>query len=60
MKKLIWTALAALSTAAAAALMLRLLDHAWRRIVREAPPETPRWARMLVSPLRKQVETLGT
>ncbi|HEX7836457.1 MAG TPA: hypothetical protein VF469_03290 [Kofleriaceae bacterium] len=56
MKKLIWTALAVLASAASASLVLRLLDLAWRRIVGEPPPESPRWARLLVSPVKKQIQ----
>ena len=56
MKKLIWTALAVLASAASAALVVRLIDLAWRRIVGEPPPEMPRWARLLVSPVKKRVE----
>jgi hypothetical protein len=56
MKKLIWTALLVLSSAASAALMARIVDLAWRRIVGEPPPEMPRWARLVVSPVKKQVQ----
>lgn len=56
MKKLIWTALVVLSSAASAALVLRFLDLAWRRIVGEPPPERPRWARLLVSPVKAQIQ----
>lgn len=57
MKKLIWTALVATVTAASAALAARLLDKGWRRLLKEAPPEMPGWARFLVGkPLRKQVQ----
>jgi hypothetical protein len=56
MKKLIWTALVVLSSAAGAALVARLVDLAWRRIVGEPPPEVPRWARLLVSPIKNQVQ----
>ena len=58
MKKLIWTALATLTSALAAAATLRLMDRLWRRVVKEPPPEAPRWARMLVGrPVQKQVAT---
>jgi hypothetical protein len=53
MKKLIWTALATFASTAAAALAVRALDVAWRRLIREAPPRSPRWARMATSPLRR-------
>lgn len=56
MKKLIWTALAVLTSAASAALMVRLVDVAWRRLVKEPPPEMPRWARLVLSPIKKQVQ----
>lgn len=56
MKKLIWTALAMLASAASAALVVRIVDLAWRRIVGERPPEMPRWARLLVSPFKRRVE----
>ena len=56
MKKLIWTALAALTSAASAALAVYLVDLAWRRLVGEPPPEMPRWARLLMSPVKQQVQ----
>ena len=57
MKKLVWTALVTAASAMTAALVARVLDRAWRRIVKEAPPEMPRWARMLVGkPLKGQIE----
>jgi hypothetical protein len=55
MKKLIWTLLAALTSSAVAAIWVRLLARAWRRVMEEPPPERPRWARFLASPLKKQV-----
>lgn len=56
MKKILWTALAAVVTAAAATSALRLLRYVWREVTQEEPPEQPRWARMLVgAPLNKRV-----
>jgi len=56
MKKLIWTALAVLTSAASAALVVRVIDLAWRRIVGEPPPEMSRWARMVASPVKKRIQ----
>ena len=53
MKKLIWTALATFASTASAALAVRALDVAWRRLLREPPPGAPRWARMATSPLKR-------
>jgi hypothetical protein len=57
MKKVIWTALAAIASAAAASAALRVLDYALRRFTHEQPPEQPKWARWFVGgPLKKGVE----
>jgi hypothetical protein len=57
MKKVIWTALAALVSTAAASVALRVLNFAWRRFTHEDAPEQPKWARLFVgSPLKKGVE----
>ena len=57
MKKLLWTALVALGSAAAAAATTRLLDRLWRRVAKEPPPEMPGWARLLIGkPLRSRVQ----
>jgi hypothetical protein len=54
MKRLIWTALASLLSAGAAALAIRLLDRVWRRVTDEEPPDTQAWGRLLVGlPLKK-------
>jgi hypothetical protein len=56
-KKLIWTALAALTSTAAAALAIRALNYTWRRVTHEPPPEQPKWARLLVGmPVKKGVK----
>jgi hypothetical protein len=56
MKKLIWTALAATVSTAAAAFAVKGLAFAWHRLVGEPPPFAPRWARLLVAaPLGKGV-----
>jgi hypothetical protein len=56
-KRLIWTVLVAAVTTATAGLAARLLDRAWRRLIKEPPPEMPSWARLLVGkPLRKQIQ----
>lgn len=56
MKKVLWTALAAVVSAAAARLALRGLGRAWERIAHEPPPEAPKWARWFVdAPLSKGV-----
>ena len=48
MKKLLWTALAAAVSAAAASGAMRLLRYMWRKSTHEEPPEQPRWAQLLV------------
>lgn len=48
MKKLLWTALAAAVTTAAASAAMRLLRYMWRKSTHEDPPEQPRWAQLLV------------
>jgi peptidoglycan/LPS O-acetylase OafA/YrhL len=55
MQKFLWTLTIALVSTAAAALSVRLLDRAYRRVTKHPPPEVPKWARLLVSPIRKQV-----
>lgn len=57
MKKLLWTALVAAGSAAAASLTIRVLRIAWTKIAKEPPPEQPWWARKLVgSPLKSTIE----
>jgi hypothetical protein len=53
MKKLAWTALVTAVSAAAVRVALRALDLMWRRVTKEAPPPTPRWARFLVGKTTK-------
>jgi hypothetical protein len=48
MRKLLWTALVAASSAACAAAAVRALDWAWRKVAKEPPPEMPAWATFLV------------
>jgi hypothetical protein len=48
MKKLVWTALVATTSAAAAAIAVRGLRLAWTKIVKEPPPAQSWWARKLV------------
>lgn len=56
MKKLVWTALAAVTSAVAAAVAIRGLRYVWTRILEEPPPSQPWWARKLVGgPLNKGV-----
>jgi len=60
-KKLVWTALVAATSAAAAALALRVLRVVWTRVLDEQPPERPWWARKLVGgplqgSIRRRVE----
>jgi hypothetical protein len=55
MKKFLWTLTVALVSTAAASLAVRLLDRAYRGFARRPPPEMPKWAKLLVSPLKKQV-----
>lgn len=57
MKKLLWTGLAAVVSAVSAAAAMRVLDAVWRRVAKEAPPEMPGWAKLLVGrPLKGQVQ----
>jgi hypothetical protein len=57
MKKLVWTALATLVSVTAAAISMRVLEAAWRRVVKENPPARPWWAKALVgSPLKRGVQ----
>ncbi len=57
MKKVLWTALAALVSAAAAGLAMRGLNYAWLKLMHEPPPEQPKWARLIVgAPLKKGVQ----
>ena len=59
MKKLVWTALAAAMSTAAAAGALRLLAYMWRKSTHEDPPESPWWARWLVGkPLKAGTKTV--
>jgi hypothetical protein len=55
MKKLLWTLVVALTSTAMAAFSVRVLERAYRRIMKHPPPEIPRWARMLVSPIHKRL-----
>ena len=56
MKKILWTALAAMVSATAARVALRVLGRTWERVAHEPPPAAPRWARWLVgAPLSKGV-----
>jgi hypothetical protein len=55
-KRLIWTALATLSSAAAAALAVRGVSYLWQRVMHETPPPAPGWAKFLVGGVRKRVE----
>jgi hypothetical protein len=56
MKKVLWSAMAAIVSVAAARLALRALGYAWERVAHEPPPPQPKWARWLVAaPLSKGV-----
>jgi len=56
MKKIVWTIVVTGGSALSAALAARALDGLWRGITNEEPPESPRWARLLVGlPLKKTV-----
>jgi hypothetical protein len=58
MKRLIWTALVAATSAACAAIAVRGLRFAWTKILNEPPPAQPWWARKLVAgPLGSTVKT---
>ena len=56
MKKVIWTLLATVSSAAATALTVRGLSFVWKRVMKEPPPMPPLWAKLLVGGARKGVE----
>jgi hypothetical protein len=57
MKRFIWTVLATTVSTMGAAYALRLLDRVWRAATAEAPPDMPRWARLLVArPIKEQVK----
>jgi hypothetical protein len=49
MKRLLWTTLVTLASAAAAGAAARLVDRLWRWIAKAEPPAIPRWARFLVA-----------
>ncbi len=53
MKKLAWTALVMVVTAAASRLAVRALDRLWRGVTKEPPPPPTRWARFLVGKTTK-------
>ena len=55
MKKVIWTGLVMVTSTAAAALAARALGALWRRVTHEDPPESPRWAHLLMAPVRHKV-----
>jgi hypothetical protein len=56
MRKMIWTALVTLLSAASAALAVRVADRLWRGVTHEPPPAVPRWARLLVGrPVKHRV-----
>jgi hypothetical protein len=57
MKKLMWTALVTLASAASAALTARAVDRLWRKAMKEPPPPIPWWARWAVGkPVKAQVD----
>jgi hypothetical protein len=59
MKKLAWTALVAIVSAAVTTLTMRALAYAWRRALHEDPPERPTWAEWLVGkPLHAGVKSV--
>jgi hypothetical protein len=53
MKKLAWTALVTVVSAAAARLAVRALDRLWRGVTKQPPPPTARWAQFLVGKTTK-------
>jgi hypothetical protein len=56
-KKILWTALITLATAASAALAARLTSSIWTRMTGELPPAAPGWAKLLLGlPVKKVVE----
>lgn len=55
-KKLVYTALVAVSSVVTAALAARAVSLLWSRALHEPPPPIPRWAKFLVaSPLQKRL-----
>jgi hypothetical protein len=47
-KKVVWTALVALSSTLAATLAVRVVRAVWMEVTHEEPPERPWWARKIV------------
>jgi hypothetical protein len=48
MKKLLWTLVATLASAAAAVLARKVAERVWCAVAKERPPERPAWAKLLV------------
>jgi hypothetical protein len=56
LKKLLYTALVAVSSVVTAALAVRGVSLLWSKALHERPPSIPRWARLLVAgPLQRRV-----
>ncbi len=56
MKKLLYTALVAVTSVVAAGLAVRGVTLLWNKALHEPPPPIPRWAQLLVAgPLQKRV-----
>jgi hypothetical protein len=59
-KKVVWTALVAVSSTLAATLAVRAVRAAWMRVMHEEPPERPWWARKVVGgPLKSGARRLA-
>ena len=49
MRNVVWTALVGAATALSSSLAVRVVDRVWRRVAHEAPPEAPKWARLMIA-----------
>jgi hypothetical protein len=57
MKKLAWTALVTVVSAAVTRVAVRALERMWRSVTKEAPPPSPFWARFLIGKTTKAAAT---
>jgi hypothetical protein len=55
MKKIMWTALVTISSAVATAAAFKASTWLWQRLENEPPPPRPKWAKLLVGPMRKGI-----
>lgn len=57
MKQMLWITASAVAAGLGAAYALRALDSMWRRTTRQAPPEMPKWGKLVGLPLRIGVKS---